>query len=449
MSRKIEVSAIIETQSNSNFQLFLILLISTTAILEGFDAQLQGYTAPTIIKDWNVSKANFSQVFAFFQFGTMLGVILLGNLGDIVGRRKMVMTGVLMFGVFTVAGAYATDVPMLAATRFLSAVFLGGATPNAISLLIDYAPQQRRAIRVGIMYALYTGAGGLGGFVAAWCVPHLGWQSVYYIAGYLAVGFSVALFFMLPESVRFMVVRHQSKAALIATLRRLAPQADIPADAEFIIANEEHRKASVIELYKGGRAVITASLWGAYAVNLLALMFVTSWMPTVFVDAGLGYSAAVIATGLFQGGGAMGSLFCGWVLDRKKGIKLLSYVCLCGVPIIIAIGHAVSVVPLLMLLGLGAGVCVVGSQTGINALCGLLYPTALRSTGIGWAYGVGRIGSIIGPILGGLLIGQHLPLPQIFMIVAVPSLCVAAIIFNLYLHLALRERPAEVRDIAA
>jgi MFS transporter, AAHS family, 4-hydroxybenzoate transporter len=159
------------------------------------------------------------------------------------------------------------------------------------------------------------------------------------------------------------------------------------------------------------------------------LVFVTSWMPTVFADSGISVSRSVIATSIYQGGGAVGSVLFGWILDRKNGILRLAALCLVAVPIIVGIGHATFLPALRLVLAFLAGVCIVGTQTGLNALSGGLYPSYLRSTGAGWASGIGRIGAIVGPLIGGVLISLHLPLTKIFVLVAIPSFCVAACLF--------------------
>jgi AAHS family 4-hydroxybenzoate transporter-like MFS transporter len=150
-------------------------------------------------------------------------------------------------------------------------------------------------------------------------------------------------------------------------------------------------------------------------------------MPTIFASANIGYAKSVIATSIFQGGGALGSIVCGWLLDRRRGILRLSAISLVAAPIVIGLGHAAGFAPILMLLACGAGFCIIGCQTGLNALSGFLYPTTLRSTGAGWANGIGRIGAISGPLLGAFLLGLHLSLPIIFLVAAIPSLCVSAL----------------------
>ena len=429
MNNRVDISEVIETQSMRGFLIGLLVLVAAGSFLEGFDAQIQGYTAPTITKLWHIHRAAFSPVFVFFSVGIMLGAISLGNLGDILGRRRMIITGVLLFGVFTVAGAFCGDVHSLAATRFLSAFFLGGAVPNAIALVIDYSPHHRRGLNVGIMYTLYTAGGALGGFFSAWLVPHFGWQAVYWVCGGLAVIFSGILALLLPESLRYMVIRHTHREALAATIRRLAPDLVIGPETQFFLPKATERKPWVGELFRSGRGVMTVALWAAYGINLIGLIFITSWMPTVFADSGISISRSVVATSVYQVGGAVGSVLFGWILDRKNGILRLAGLCLVAVPIIIGIGHATFLPALLLALVFLSGICIVGTQTGLNALSGGLYPSYLRSTGAGWTSGVGRIGAIIGPLLGGVLIGLHLPLTGIFLFLAIPSLCVAACLF--------------------
>ncbi len=431
MTQRIDVSEIIESQRSGGFLLMLLALVALASCLEGFDAQIQGYTAPTITKLWHIHKTQFSPVFVFFQFGFLLGAVGFGNLGDVFGRRRMIVGGVLLFGVFTIAGMFSWNVPSLAVTRFASALFLGAAVPNAIALIVDYSPHGRRALNVGIMYTLYTAGGAAGGFLSAWLVPHLGWQSVYLVCGLMAVAFSVVLFVSLPESVRYMIVRHTHQAALAATMRRLAPALEIAPEAQFFMHKSIERVPWVTELFKARRGMMTVALWLAYGVNLMGLIFVTSWMPTVFAASGLSISRSVVATSVFQAGGAAGSIVFGLILDRRNGILRFGGFCLLAVPVIIGVGHAAGNLLLLLPLVFCAGLCVVGTQTGLNALSGGLYPTYLRATSAGWTNGIGRIGAILGPLLGGVLISLDLQLSSIFVIVAIPSLCVAICIFTI------------------
>ncbi len=449
MSNRIDVADVIERQSNRGFFVALLVLVALASFVEGIDAQIQGYTAPTITKLWNIHKADFTPVFVFFQFGFMFGAMGFGNLGDYLGRRRMIISGVLLFGIFTVAGGFTGDVPSLAATRFVSGLFLGAATPNAIALMVDYSPHNRRAFNVGVMFTLYTLGSAGGGFLSAWLVPHFGWQSVYFVCGLLAMAFSVVLVLKLPESIRYMVIRHKSRPALIAVVQRLAPDAVLNSETVFFMPRASDRKPWFTELFRHHRAAMTLCLWGAYGINLMGVIFVTSWMPTVFADSGLSISSAVVATSLYQCGGATGSMLFGWLLDRALGIFRLSLICLAAIPVIITIGHATGFPVLLPLLTFLAGVFIVGTQNGLNALSGVLYPTYLRATGSGWTSGTGRIGAILGPLLGGILISMKLPLTSICLILAIPSLCVAGLLLGINRFRPSPQQEQGVPEVAA
>jgi AAHS family 4-hydroxybenzoate transporter-like MFS transporter len=434
MVDRVDVAELIERRAAPRFIALVIIMIAAAAFLEGFDGQIQGYTAPTITKLWHIKREAFSPVFTLFQFGFMIGAIGIGNLGDILGRRRLIVFGVFFFGIFTMAGALCSDVTSLAATRCLSGVFLGGATPNAIALMIDYSPHKRRALNVGIMYTLYTFGGSIGGFLSAWLVPQYGWQIIFELIGGVAVVYSVILAWRLPESIRFLAATHRRQPRLAAIASHLAPGQKFAPDTQFYLptTSGEH-KPWVGELFAQRRAITTIALWLAYGLNLMAIVFVTSWMPTVFRDAGITLSHAVVATSLYQFGGAVGSVFFGWILGRQRGILLLAGLCLLAVPLIIVIGQITGMVgPLLMIVFL-AGLCIVGTQTGLNALSGALYPTSLRATGAGWASGIGRVGAICGPLLGGVLISLGLPLGQIFLVLAIPSALVGCCIGVLHL----------------
>lgn len=418
---RIDVEEVIERQSFSGFQLRLMAWIAVAMLVEGYDMQLVGYAAPVIIRDWHVDKASFGIVFGVGMFGYMLGALALSNLGDRLGRRGLMISGVLFFGATTLAAAYTHTITGMAVLRFLAGIGLGGAIPNVIALAAEYAPRGQRATRVSVAFAAYTIGSAAGGFIAAALLPRFGWASLFEFGGWAALLLGAALAFELPESARFMVATGRGGARLRATMKRLAPQLAIGAATVFTAHDEERRSQAVTELFRGGLAPVTTLLWLAYICNMLALHFITSWLPTVMETSGVGLASAAIATGLFQGGGTVGSLVAGRFLDRQ-GILPLAVLFLLAGPVVVLVGAASGSVALTMALVTLAGLCIPGGQCGINALAGTLYPTAIRSTGAGWALGVGRIGSIAGPVLGGFLLAMDLPYHQLFLVLAVPPM---------------------------
>src|SRR5205814_8373737 len=179
----------------------------------------------------------------------------------------------------------------------------------------------------------------------------------------------------------------------------------------------------------------------AYAANMVVLHFLTSWLPTVMAENGVPLAHAIIATALFQGGGAVGSLVVGRLLDRIGTLGIVAAF-LVAVPGVAAFGHIGTDEALLMTLVAIAGICIIGGQVGINALAGTLYPTYMRSTGTGWAFGVGRVGSILGPVIGGQLLAFGLPLGALFATASAPILVSAGALFFLGRLAIVRNRAA-------
>jgi AAHS family 4-hydroxybenzoate transporter-like MFS transporter len=206
---------------------------------------------------------------------------------------------------------------------------------------------------------------------------------------------------------------------------------DLPADAVFVSSTLRQKGASVAQLFADNRTLRTLMLWTAGLFSMIGLQFMTSWLPTVFTLSQVTYSSSVVALASFQAAGAVGGLAGAWALDRPRGILWLGCLALICAPIVASFPALIGRPGPLVALVAAAGFCIVGTQTTLNALSGVIYPTAIRSTGSGWAYGVGRIGAILGPVLGGFLIAAKLSPSEIFPIIAIPPLCVAAALFML------------------
>jgi len=426
----IDLGTLIEGQGFGRFQASLMFWICAFMFIEGYDMQVVGYAAPAIIKAWHSDKAAFGGVFGAGLGGFMLGATLLGNLGDRFGRKRMIVMGCLLFGVFTLASAYATNLTELLVLRAIAGLGLGGSIPNAIALMTEYAPAKVRATRVGIMFIGYTVGSALGGVIAAQLMPDYGWQSVFIVGGILPLGIGVLSIFVLPESARFLMLRRGRTDLVLPLLRRVRPDLTLVDDAVLTLQEEVQQGLPVRHLFTGARASMTSLLWLAYAANMVSLHFLTSWLPTVIADSGVPLAHAVIATALLQAGGGVGSLIVGRLLDRIGTLGIVAAFAV-AVPCVAALGHVGTDETPLMILVTVAGLCIIGGQAGINALSGTLYPTYMRSTGTGWAFGMGRFGSILGPVIGGQLIALSLPLGALFATAAAPIVVSAGALFFL------------------
>jgi len=426
----IDVGALIEGQRFGRFQAGLMFWICAFMFIEGYDMQVLGYAAPAIIKAWHSDKAAFGGVFGASLGGFMVGATLLGNLGDRIGRKRMIVAGCLLFGSFTLASAYAPSLTWLLALRTVAGLGLGGSIPNAIALMTEYAPSRERATRVGIMFIGYTIGSALGGVIAAQLIPAYGWPSVFVVGGVLPIGIAIVSIFVLPESVRFLMLKRGRTDLVLPLLRRVRPELTLPDDAVIAVEEEQRKGTPVKDLFSGARASMTSLLWLAYAANMVSLHFLTSWLPTVMADSGVPLAHAVIATALLQAGGAVGSLVIGRLLDRIGTLGIVAAF-LVAAPCVASLGHVGTNETPLMILVTVAGALIIGGQAGINALAGTLYPTYMRSTGTGWAFGMGRFGSILGPVIGGQLIAFGLPLGALFATAAAPILVSSGALFFL------------------
>jgi AAHS family 4-hydroxybenzoate transporter-like MFS transporter len=439
----VNVQELIDSRRLSGFQVLVVSLCALIVLLDGFDTQAIGYVAPAIVRSWHVNRAALTPVFSAGLFGLMIGALAFGPVADRVGRKPVLVFCTLFFGLMALLTLTADSVRSLTLLRFVTGVGLGGAMPNAIALTTEYAPRRIRATTVMIMFCGFSLGAALGGVAAAYLIAHFGWKSVFVVGGIapcLLLPFLIAL---LPESIRYLVVQGKKGERIASILKKIDPASSVPADASFTV--EEHRTGGFVvrQLFAEGRGTFTLLVWVVFFMSLLDLYFLTSWLPTIVHDAGVSESRAVLITATYQAGGIVGALLLGRLFDRFPPFVTLALTYLAASAFVLLIGVAgVSLVPLVLTV-FGAGFCVVGGQIGANALTANSYPTPIRSTGVGWALGIGRIGSIVGPAVGGLLLSLRWPMRQIFLVGAVPLLIAAlALTFISLLRRSLRTEQA-------
>lgn len=424
---KLDVVELLDGARISKFHINLIVWSFLIMVVDGFDLQAIGYVAPSLIKEWGLNRAAFGTAFSAGLVGMMIGATQGGTLGDRLGRKRTVLVGVVWFGLFTLVTAWVGGLTGLVVLRFLAGIGLGCAVPNAIALNTEYAPKRLRATMVTVMFLGYTIGAALGGAAAALLIPRFGWPSVFIAGGVAPIVVALLCVKYLPESVRFQLLRGNKLEAARRQLQAWFPQARIGAATELVMVEEVRPGYSLGHLFKEGRAPFTVLLWICFIANLVTLHFIANWLPTVIESTGVPLQRAVIVTSLFQVGGTLGGIIISRLLDRGSLVPLVGFFAMAAL-MIAAIGMFSSSETMLEAIVFGAGLFVVGTQFGLNALAGSSYPTFIRSTGVGWALGIGRIGSIMGPAVGGVLIAMKLPLHQIFLWGATPMLigCVAS-----------------------
>jgi AAHS family 4-hydroxybenzoate transporter-like MFS transporter len=389
-------------------------------IADGYDLQAAAFAAPDIIRAWGVPRAAMGPVFSAGLTGLLVGAPLFGYLGDRFGRKTAVIAGLIIAGSLTLVSAGAGSLRELAVLRFLVGIGIGAVLPNTIALTAELAPWRIRASLIVLMFTGITLGGAVPGFVSAALVPAHGWPVLFLVGGTVPLIVAGLLVFAMPESASFLLIRGASKERLLRLLRRVAPEVEFPPGAIFALRTEtEERNTLVSALFSGRFAVVTPILWLLFAATLLTNYFLGSWMPVLFESTGVPPGQAAIINSLYQLGGLIGGIAISLLLDRFQ-FRLIALLFLFAGPVVALVGWPGLTVPGIAAAAGVAGFFVIGLQFALNASAGLLYPAHCRSTGVGWAFGVGRIGSIIGPLLGGALIAAGTSVPTLFLVPVLP-----------------------------
>jgi MFS transporter, AAHS family, 4-hydroxybenzoate transporter len=421
-----DVSALIDSRPLGALQIRIIVLCTLVALLDGLDLQSIGLAAPGIAADLNIPPPWLSAVFSAALAGLALGAFGFGVLADRIGRKAVLIGATACFGIFTICTALAPSFAVLLAFRFLAGLGLGGAMPSFISLTSEYCPRRRRAMIVALLWAGFPLGGFVGGLLASWIIPAYGWHSVFWVGGVLPLIVCVVLVFALPESVGFLVASGAPPERISLLLRRAFPTEYIPTAPPFTLYEERAHGVPVVQLFAAGRAVGTLLLWISFFIAFMMLVTNSAWAPTLLKREGIGIKEASFAMAMFNLGSVIATSFAGWLISRA-GAAIILPVAMIGSAVSVAlVGYAAPSVRTVILLQGLFGAFMGGGSSGLIALAAIYYPTAIRSTGVGWAMGMGRIGSFTGPLAVGLLVALGLSTAGIFVAIAVPALLAAA-----------------------
>ena len=417
----LNVSDLIDRARLGPTQVLVVALCALCMVVDGFDVQAMGYIAPALVRDWGIQKAELGPVFGAGLLGITIGSLALSFVADLVGRKPVLIAALVFLSICMLATAYATTIGQLLVLRFVTGIAMGAVVPNVMALTGEYSPAR---IRVTLMMSASSGfilGGALGGGLAAILIPSFGWRSVFFVGAIAPAMLVVAMILALPESLEFLVVRGRQLETVRSLVRKLDPAVEAASYAGFTVGQRGSGRARIADLFREGLGLGTILLWIINFMNLLCAYFLANWLPIVINEAGHTASQAVLAGTVFWVGGLAGNLLLGWLVDRRGfGPVLSSTFALASVGIA-TIGQSQASLVLAFAVIAVTGFCILGAQSGLNALGPTYYPVSVRATGTGWASGIGRLGSVVGPVVGGELMRLSWPTSDLFWLAAIPA----------------------------
>lgn len=423
------IGGFIDNNRPSFTQILVVLIALLLNMLDGFDVTAMAFTAHSIGEQLAIQPDKLGIVFSVALAGMMIGAMFLAPLSDVFGRRNMILICVFTVGVSMILTAHATSLLQLIILRLITGLGVGSLLASLAAISSEYMPQKYRSLAVVSITAGYPLGASFGGFIAAPIIAQYGWQSVFQLGGYITLAMVAAVYFLVPESLQFLAIKKPAKALekFNRILRRLGHKA---IDALPEVPTQHEQRANVFGLLSKERREKTVMLWLTFFFCFIGLYFLISWIPKLVVDAGLSESDGVYASACFNGGAVIGVLLLGWLASRMSLSNLIGIFLATSAVVMLAFALFDGLNHLLGYL-LVIGILLQGGFTGLYAVAAKLYPTELRSTGVGWAIGLGRFGAVLGPLAGGMLIAANVSMEHNFIIYAVPLILAGLLAFRL------------------
>ncbi|MBF5006748.1 MFS transporter [Diaphorobacter caeni] len=440
--KTIEVNQIIDNARFTKFHWMVMWLCALLLVFDGYDLFIYGAVLPVLMKEWGLTPVQAGALGSYALFGMMFGAFIFGPLADRIGRKKGVAISFVLFSIATFLSGFAKTPTEFGIFRFIAGLGCGGLMPNAVALMNEYAPKRLRSTLVAIMFSGYSLGGVLCAGLGIYMLPRYGWQSMFFAAAVPLLLLPIILW-KLPESIGFLL-RQGQHAKAREMLAHVAPDVRIDASAQLVQADSKGAGVPVLDLFRQERFMGTFMIWLSFFCCLLMVYALGSWLPKLMANAGYSLGSSLSFLLALNFGGVVGAIAGGWLGDRFSLPKVVVAFFAVGTVAIGLLGFN-SPMPILYLLIAIAGATTIGTQILLYANTAQFYPQAIRSTGLGWASGIGRTGAIVGPLLGGWLMAAALPLQLNFLVFAVPGLVAAlAMVFFIFWYRRPRAEAAAV-----
>ncbi|WP_051952880.1 MFS transporter [Methylocapsa aurea] len=435
MNVTVAIESLIDRSRIGVRQYFIVAICGFLAMIDGFDSQMMAFAAPDVAREFGIPIAQFGVVFGAGSFGSLAGVLLQGPLGDLYGRKTVMLGAFAVVSAASLLTIASGTLNQLIVLRFVAGVGLGAALPNLFAIVSEYMPKRRRSTFVTAMFCGVPLGSVLGGMATAQLLPHYGWRTIFYLGGLLPLVVLPIAWAFVPESFSYLVTRPSSGARVGRNLSQINIEAPSVETYDFKRRDRGIIGLSVGQLFAEGRTAGTILLWLISFLSLVTSIFLTSWLPLILNQAGVTISMAVMGGVVLSGGGMLGALLFSSLTDKFDIYKVLAPAYVIAAVSVGLIGVAPpsgAVVTGVIFL---AGFFCIGAQMCLPPLVAYYYPSALRASGLGWTMAVGRVGAIVGPALAGLLLAwEFTPRAVLFLAGGVTLLAAISVLLLGYAH---------------
>jgi benzoate transport len=415
----------------NNVRVLVVFLCFLLNMLDGTDLLIMSFVAPVLADNWTVSPEHLGVLFSASLAGMAIGCLVVAPMADRFGRRALIIAALATVAAAMVASAFTRSVSELMLARLVVGVGVGTIGVSMTAMAAEYAPERYTNFAVGFVQAGWPFGSIITAVFAARLLPVEGWRVLFVGVGILSGVLLLGILAFMPESLAFLSIKRPVNALrkINAIRARLAlrPLEALPA------ARPRLPGSRVAALFDDARAVPSALLWTAVTLGYFDLYFVISWIPKLATQAGLPLTEAIYAGGSYNLGAFLGTSAMGWIAVRQQLTRVIAVFFALAAVAMLIFGAVAMPVWLTLLMALLVGATVQGGFNGFWGLAARLYPPEMRSTGIGWALGVGRIGAVLGPVAGGLLVGAQATMAAIFALFAIPLVVAAALTLKIKL----------------
>lgn len=417
---------IIEKTKLNKFHWTLLFWGALLMLFDGFDLTIYGAVVPTLMDEWGISAVEAGMYGSYALFGMMFGALIFGTLADKLGRKRIIIICVSIFSLFMLLSGLAPSPEMFGVFRFITGLGLGGMMPNVIGLISEYSPEGMRSRMIATIMAGYSVGGVVAAFLSMLLISNFGWESVFFF-GALPLLFLPFLVKVLPDSVGTLITRNDHKGIQKILVKANATYQ--PSENETFVLNKPKEASSPVKnLFTEKRGLLTVMIWLTYFMSLLMIYGLNTWLPKFMNEAGFPLGSSLSFLLALNVGATIGAILMGWVADRWGVGRALILFFIIATISITSLGFATNMVLLYVMVAI-AGAATVGTQNLTHSYTSQFYPITMRSTALGWALAVGRIGGILGPTIGGILLASSLTLQLNFFVFAIPGLIAALAVF--------------------